>query len=329
MRPRPLILTTLLLVVLGIVGSRPVGALESGRDAVVQADGDCLRLRAAASVSGQILTCLPEGTTVSVLPASVNADGFTWRLVAINGQTGWVVEQYLSQAEAPSEPVAPPAPATGALSGLLPASGGGALVVWGGGPTTELVDRIGRHGCEVVSLWVTDSAGAFISNIVGAPDFANASWSARYPGGQLPPRSPYIALCEAGAVTEASPAPIPASTPEITGDLPAAGGFGLVVWGGGSAGDLVAAAQARGCDAASAWTNDAAGRFVSYIAGAPAIANADWDIRFEGGPMPGDSAVVVVCRGREAPPSDGAGPLGPPGLPPGIPALPPGPAGNV
>lgn len=327
MRPRLFVFTALLLATLGLLSSRPVGALESGRDATVQADGDCLRLRATASVSGQVLTCLPEGTTVAVLPANVNAEGFTWRLVSVGGQTGWVVEQYLAQAEAPSEPA--PAPATSTLSGLLPASGGGALIVWGGGPTAELVARTARHGCDVASLWVTDSAGAFISNIVGAPDFANASWNARYPGGQLPPRSPYIALCEAGTVIESSPSPIPASTAEIAGDLPAAGGFGLVVWGGGSADDLIDAAQARGCDAASAWTNDAAGQFVSYIAGAPAIANAAWDARFEGGPMPGDSAVVVVCRGRESPPSDGAGPLGPPGIPPGIPASPPGPAGNV
>lgn len=327
MAPRPLLLTSLLLVAALLLGAPSAHAIESGRDAVVRADGDCLRLRATASVNGQVLTCLPEGTTVSVLPATLVADGFTWRLVSVNGQTGWVVEQYLQQGPPGASPT-PPAALNATVSGLLPASGGGALVVWGGGPATSLVDRARAHGCEVISLWVTDSGGSFISNIVGAPDFANAQWNARYPGGQLPPRSPYVVLCRAVAASEAPPASAPPGSPSIAGDLPAAGGFGLVVWGGGSADTLVEAAGARGCDASSVWTNDAAGQFIPYIAGAPAIVNAGWDLRFEGAPMPGDSAVVVVCRGREAPPSNGSGPLGAPGLPPGIPALPPGPAGN-
>jgi hypothetical protein len=332
MTPRRLLFISLLvapLLVLGalLVGAPPAQAIESGRDAVVRADGDCLRLRATASVSGQVLTCLPEGTVVSVLPATLTADGFTWRLVSFNGQTGWVVEQYLQQSPA-GQPSATAVPVTGTLSGLVPSSGGGALVVWGGGPTAALLDRVGRQGCAATSLWATDSSGSFVSHIVGAPDFANAQWNQRYPGNQLPARSPYIALCAAGTPTEAATPPVAPGAPTITGDLPAAGGFGLVVWGGGSADALVDAAQSRGCDAASVWANDAAGQFVSYIAGAPAIANGAWNTRFEGGPMPGDSAVVIVCRGREAPPVSGSGPLGAPGLPPGIPAQPPGPAGN-
>lgn len=325
---RPPLLASLLLVAALLLASNPVHALESGRDAVVHADGDCLRLRAAASVSAPVLTCLPDGTTVSVLPASLNADGFLWRLVSANGQNGWVVEQYLQQSAA-APPASPPtaSPPTGTISGLLPATGGGALLVWGGGPLSSLLNEAGRQGCAALSLWVTDSSGTFVSYIVGAPDFANGAWNTRYPGGQLPPRSPYIATCAPG-VRSADPAP-PASpgSPTIAGDLPAAGGFGLVIWGGGGADALVGAAQSRGCDATSVWTNDAAGQFVSYIAGAPAIANAAWTARFEGAPMPGDSAVVVICRGRETPTS-GSGPVGVPGLPPGVPDLPPGPAGN-
>lgn len=328
MTPRLLVLVSLLLGAALLLGAPPVHAIESGRDAVVRADGDCLRLRSTPSTSGTVLTCLAEGTTVSVLPATVNADGFTWRFISVNGQTGWVVEQYLQQSAGSPTPSATPVAATGTLSGLLPSSGGGALIVWGGGPQTALLDKVARRGCATISLWVTDSSGAFVSHIVGAPDFANAQWNARYPGGQLPARSPYIAMCGAGSALDPAPAPLPPGSPTISGDLPAAGGFGLVVWGGGSPDALVDAAQSRGCDTASVWTNDAAGLFVSYIAGAPAIANGAWNARFQGGPLPGDSAVVIVCRGRETTPPSGSGPLGPPGLPPGIPAQPPGPAGN-
>ncbi|MBX7110735.1 MAG: SH3 domain-containing protein [Dehalococcoidia bacterium] len=323
MNVRPLILASLLIAAALLVTSSPARAIESGRDATVHADGDCLRLRATASVSGQVLACLADGTTVSVLPASLNADGFVWRLVSVNGQTGWVVEQYLQQSTAGPAPSTP----SGTVSGLLPTAGGGALIVWGGGPLSSLLDRTARQGCPALSLWVTDSSGSFVSYIVGAPDFANGAWNLRYPGGQLPARSPYVAMCAPGVRSEQPALPAPPGSPAISGDLPAAGGFGLVVWGGGGADALVAAAQSRGCDATSVWTNDAAGQFVSYIAGAPAIANAAWSSRFGGTPMPGDSAVVVVCRGRETPASAG-GPVGAAGLPAGIPALPPGPAGN-
>src|SRR5690606_1571725 len=98
--------------------------------------------------------------------------------------------------------------------------------------------------------------------------------------------------------------------------LPTAGGFGLVVWSGGSGSALVSNARTRGCDASSVWANNAAGQFVSYIEGAPDIVNTAWAQRFPGGTLPGDSAVVVVCRGKEPPPSTGSGPLGAPGIPP-------------
>jgi hypothetical protein len=333
--PRPpRVLLTASLLIAWLLFAVPADAIESGRDATVHADGDCLRLRATPSTNGAILTCLAEGTTVTVLPGTQDADGFAWRFVSVGGQTGWVVEQYLEQSTAeapapqPSTPTAPPAAPTGTISGLLPSTGGGALLVWGGGPLAGLLDAAGRQGCAAASLWVTDSSGAFISHVVGAPDFVNAAWNARFPG-DLPVRSPYVVICGPGTASEEPPAPLPPATAaSLDGDLPASGGFGLVVWSGGTADGIATAARSRGCDASSVWTNDEAGAFISYIDGAPNIVNAAWGQRFPGGAMPGDSAVVVVCRGREAPPSTGSGPLGVPGLPSGIPNLPPGPAGN-
>jgi uncharacterized protein YraI len=325
-RPR-LLLALLLLVTCLLVAVTSAGALESGRDATVHADGDCLRLRATPSTSAAVLTCLADGSTVTVLPGSQQAEGLTWRFVSVGNQTGWVVEQYLQQAAETSPPAEEPA-ATGGITGLLPTSGGGGLIVWGGGRLPDLVDGAGRQGCVVASLWVTDSAGAFISHIVGAPDFANAAWNTRFPG-DLPARSPYVVVCNPGVASEGPQSPSsPAVSASLAGDLPAAGGFGLVVWSGGAADGIFSTARARGCDASSVWTNNAAGAFVSYISGAPAIVNEAWAARFPDAQMPGDSAVVVVCRGKEPPPSTGTGPLGPPALPPGMPALPPGPAGN-
>jgi hypothetical protein len=326
-----LLLAPLILGVSLLLAVTSASAIESGRDATVRAEGDCLRLRAEASINGQILTCLVEGTTVSVLPGALTADGFAWRLVSVNGQVGWVVEQYLEQSDAPppgSPPPPPPAANTQTVTGVVPSSGGGALIVWGGGPLTGLISRAGSLGCNVASLWVTNSGGTFISYIAGAPDFANAAWTAHFPG-DLPAGSPYVTMCNAGIATAQPAAPAaPAGSPSLSGDLPAAGGFGLVVWGGGSASSLVASARTRGCDASSVWANNVAGQFIAYIDGAPDIVNVAWSQRFPGGLMPGDTAVVVVCRGKEAPPSTGSGPLGPPGIPPGMPALPPGPAGN-
>jgi micrococcal nuclease len=86
---------------------------------------------------------------------------------------------------------------------------------------------------------------------------------------------------------------VSAQTPVIAGAVPASGGFGLVVWSGGTTAELATAAQQHGCSAASAWLIDA-GQFVGYIFGAPEFVNARFGTRFPGGVPAGP--FVLACR---------------------------------
>ena len=63
---------------------------------VVGEDG--VRLRSAPGLSGGIVTTLARGTVVTGSHGDVaHADERTWRHVIVNGSTGWVAAEYLSQ----------------------------------------------------------------------------------------------------------------------------------------------------------------------------------------------------------------------------------------
>lgn len=72
-------------------------------------------------------------------------------------------------------------------------------------------------------------------------------------------------------------------------------GISLAVWGGGTTQALVTSTTATGCAATALamWVVDA-GKFVGYIAGAPAIVNSDWDKKFTT-TIPAKTAVIVRC----------------------------------
>ena len=78
-----------------LLGTRASAALDPGTNAVVRADGDCLRMRAQPSLQGTLLACVPDGSIVTVLAGSVAVDGFQWQRIAYAGQSGWSVELYL------------------------------------------------------------------------------------------------------------------------------------------------------------------------------------------------------------------------------------------
>lgn len=63
-----------------------------------------LNLRDAPSLSGNVITSMPESTVGTVLDGPVAADGWVWYKVQIaSGQIGWAVEDYLSVANTPVE----------------------------------------------------------------------------------------------------------------------------------------------------------------------------------------------------------------------------------
>ena len=74
----------------------------------------------------------------------------------------------------------------------------------------------------------------------------------------------------------------------------AATGVSLAKFGGGTTQTLIANTKSAGCVAvATLWVLDA-GKFIGYIAGAPALVNADWEKKFTAG-IPANTPVIVRC----------------------------------
>jgi hypothetical protein len=79
------------------------------------------------------------------------------------------------------------------ISGDLPVGGGVGLVVWGGGPLTELEAAAGARGCALESVWFS-IGGRLVGHVFGAPEFVNAEFSAEA-GADLAPASALLAVC--------------------------------------------------------------------------------------------------------------------------------------
>ena len=197
-------------------------ALDPGSSAVVRADGDCLRLRAQPSLLGTLLTCIPDGSTVSVLGGSVAVEGYQWQRISYNGQTGWSVDTYLRQTASPPPsqglaptpvPTSPPSSPlpTPTLTGSLPSGGGFSLAVWGGGPIDRIPPITAARGCTLRAVWVT-SGGDFVGYVYGAPSVVNAGWNALYPDNSLAANTAVIVVC-ASAGTAPPPSTPPSTQP--------------------------------------------------------------------------------------------------------------------
>ena len=71
---------------------------------VSNTDGDPLRMRSAAGKDGKVVTTLAPGTNVAIKQGPLaDSDNTVWYQVSANGVTGWVMGQYLAQAQAPSQ----------------------------------------------------------------------------------------------------------------------------------------------------------------------------------------------------------------------------------
>ena len=100
-------------------------------------------------------------------------------------------------------------------------------------------------------------------------------------------------LCLAAAA--AQPAAAQTGQGELSGQVPAGGGFGLVVWGGGNTAAIQSAANARGCVAVSVFVTRQ-GAFLGFIFGAPSFVNEPFLAAFPGGTLSGGSPLILVCR---------------------------------
>lgn len=109
-------LSILIVVLIATAVLTPVSALADtnltigGQAKIAYANGDDVRLRATPSKSGSIINTISEGSTVDVVDGPVSAsDGSVWYQVSFDGDTGYVISDYLalaggSSSDAPSGP---------------------------------------------------------------------------------------------------------------------------------------------------------------------------------------------------------------------------------
>lgn len=116
-----------------------------GTGRIAYANGDDVRLRVAPGYDEDVITLFPEGSTVDVLDGPFQADdGTFWYQVAVGGQTGYMVSDYLARGDAPVDPVDPVTPPDDS-SGDGSAPGGGMAVT-----TSELNLRDGPSSDQAV-----------------------------------------------------------------------------------------------------------------------------------------------------------------------------------
>ena len=143
---------------------------------------------------------------------------------------------------------------------------GFSLVVYGGGSVGDLVAC--AEGRNVTALYALES-GEYVSYILGAPEFVNEDFRALFADG-VPALTPLTVKSDGPAT--ADPAPeggVAQPWPEcLQGEI--VEGFNLVVYEGGSVGELEACARDRNVTAVYTLNE---GEYVSYILGAPDFVN--------------------------------------------------------
>lgn len=266
----------------------PAAELAAGDPAVVDAGGDCLRLRSAPSLSGTRIDCLPDGTAVSVTGAAVVADGLAWVPVDTYLGTGWVAAIYLAIAPPgvgdSQQPIADnpaPTPAdTNADSGgstsianvaasgyTLPVPPQGGLTQGPAG-TNDPAAFVEAQGFPVHTLSMFDiSSQSYLTYIPGAPAHVNSLNAAVLD----PDAIVAVKRADSGAAYGATPSLI-AVTGATAFPKPPAGGLTVGVAGTSDVATLIAA-QPFSVETLAAWDllNQ---RFLTYISGAPAFANS-------------------------------------------------------
>ena len=166
--------------------------LVPGSTAIVDAEGDCLRLRAEPQLAGEEIACIEHGAEVRVLEGTFEADGYTWQRIQTESVAGWAADLYLVPAV--STPACDVPAGLPGLVGHLPVNGGWGLVVWGGGTVGGMVHAAAARGVSLRSLYVLDTGGRWVSHIVGAPSFVNRPWYEHFPGGRIPSYTALLAL---------------------------------------------------------------------------------------------------------------------------------------
>ena len=172
-----------------------------------------------------------DGATVAIDPADADAeaDGHQVALTGVDEIAVTVTSADGSRERVYRVAVSTAGPPPSCLRGAV--SVGFSLVAYEGGTVDDLVACAERR--HVTALYVA-RRGAWVSHILGAPDFVNASFRALFADG-VPALHPLVVRSE-GPATPAPPAP--AVTEPFAACLrgEVAAGFSLVVYEGGSVG---------------------------------------------------------------------------------------------
>jgi hypothetical protein len=218
-----------------------------GTQAVVNSDGDALRLRSAPTVSATVIASIPHGSVVNIRDGSAQADGYTWQFVEWSGAFGWVAANYLvplgantatpsatpsmtvtptatsSATPLPTPSVTPPSTsaATGTITGYIPPPGKPGLITWGGGSMESLIATAAGRGCNVRSVYAIRN-GRFVGYSPGAPAFVNAGWVSQV--GELTTISALVLSCAQPSQTAATTSTGGGATTSGTPSAPATAG---------------------------------------------------------------------------------------------------------
>ena len=94
LRRRLLLACTLVIVAVVTIPVAVSLAVNLGGASVVNTDGDGLNLRDSPSLSGAILTGMPEGAQVEVLETGFTGDGLDWAYLRYDGVEGYAAVTY-------------------------------------------------------------------------------------------------------------------------------------------------------------------------------------------------------------------------------------------
>ena len=184
--------------------------LTPGNQAIIDAGGDCLRIRDLPGMSGNKLDCIADKTVVDVLEGAVRTNDYRWQKVSVNGHIGWMADAFLEPYDdnpkctssaaitqsilpAPTTPTITPKPIEPKFSSPLPSSGF-SLQLWSGGSMDDLVNAAHTEGCNTDSVF-TIVQGQFLAYKPGAPNFVNQPWFNHFGGESLSSGTILILKC--------------------------------------------------------------------------------------------------------------------------------------
>ncbi|HEY5476110.1 MAG TPA: RING finger protein [Tepidiformaceae bacterium] len=75
----------------------PNAKFKAGDSVTVTGTGDCLNVRSGPARSNAAVTCLPDGTTITIVDGPQSADSLTWWKLHTPAGDGWAAEDYLKK----------------------------------------------------------------------------------------------------------------------------------------------------------------------------------------------------------------------------------------